>query len=621
MNVRMTIVTTRWSRNGVPEHRAGRGGGETSDSVAVRTRLQGGPEVTQIWEAELRPGSAPAEPGSIAALAGIGVSKGRVVGPVVTCRHRVALPAERECSDVTAEVARASAALARVAESLGDAAQSAGGEAAEILEAQSMMVEDESLGEAVAAAIAAGRLTAEHAVWAVFEEHRSTLVRQGGYMADRAADIDDLRDRVTADLLGISIGVPVLDGTPAVLVAANLGPADTVALDLDRVLAIVVETGGPTSHTAILARALGIPAVVGCAGAADLPDGTTVVVDGGSGEVIVAPTEAEAAGASTHRIVRSLRRLRTKSAGLTADGARVMLLANVAGRADAELAAEMGAHGVGLFRTELPFLGRTEPPSMDEQADVYGQVLECFPERPVVIRTLDAGADKPLPFLEQPAEENPALGVRGWRVSRQAPEVMGTQLSAISRAARRTRADVMVMSPMISTLAEMEEFAAAAARHGLGAGIPVGMMIEVPAAAINASSLLQVADFASIGTNDLAQYTMAADRTSGPLAELNDPWQPAVLRLIAMTAEAAAAAGRPVSVCGEAASDPALACVLVGMGIRRLSMAPAALSTVDEWLALRTAPQLEAVAALALSRPTAESARDAVLDALGQETA
>lgn len=577
--------------------------------------------MTQIWEAEARPGKDRTAAGSAVRLTGIGVSKGRVVGPVVRCRQKVTLPATRICSDVAEETARASAALSRVSETLSLLAESSRGEAADILEAQAMMVDDETLADAVAQAISTGQLSAEHAVWSVFEEHRVALIRQGGYMADRATDIDDLRDRVTAELLGISLGMPALDSTPSVLVATNLGPADTVALDLDRVLAIVVETGGPTSHTAILARALGIPAVVGCTGSADLPDGAIVMVDGDSGEVTVAPSAAESAGASTQRVVRALRRLRRTSAGCTADGTQVRLLANVAGRADAEIAAEMGAHGVGLFRTELPFLGRTEPPSIDEQADIYGQVLDCFPGLPVVIRTLDAGADKPLPFLGQPAEENPALGVRGWRISRQAPEVMGGQLQAISRAASQFRAEVMVMSPMISTLAEMEEFAATAARHGLGPGTPVGMMIEVPAAAINASALLEVADFASIGTNDLAQYTMAADRTSGDLAELNDPWQPAVLRLIAMTAKAAAATGRPVSVCGEAASDPALACVLVGMGIRRLSMAPSALSTVDECLARRTTPMLEAVAALALSRPTAAAAKDAVVDALGQEVA
>ena len=272
-------------------------------------------------------------------------------------------------------------------------------------------------------------------------------------------------------------------------------------------------------------------------------------------------------------------------------------------------AADLGpdAEGVGLFRTELLFLGREDAPSIDEQRAAYADVFRALPGKKVVIRTLDAGADKPLPFLRLAEEPNPALGIRGLRTSRLLPEVLEEQLAAIADAAVDAEADVWVMAPMVSTVPEAADFARRARAHGLGT---VGVMVEVPAAALRAREILQHVDFLSIGTNDLGQYTMASDRMCGDLADLLDPWQPALLDLIALCAEAGQAVGKPVGVCGEAASDPLLAAVLVGLGINTLSMSGTAVTRVKERLRQYTHADCVRLARLARSASDAAEARE-----------
>jgi len=267
-----------------------------------------------------------------------------------------------------------------------------------------------------------------------------------------------------------------------------------------------------------------------------------------------------------------------------------------------------GAEGVGLFRTELLYLDRTSAPGLAEQVAAYREVFEVAAGRRVVIRTLDAGADKPVPFLHQASEPNPALGVRGLRLGWRRPEVLRTQLAAIAHAAEATGADVFVMAPMVATAAEARQFAS----WCRDAGLPkAGVMVEIPAAALRAGQLLAEVDFLSIGTNDLSQYTFAADRMCGDLAELLDPWQPALLSLIAACGEAGRAAGRSVGVCGEAAADPALAPVLVGLGVTSLSMAARAIPAVREALAAYTLDECRALAAAALAASDATTARAA----------
>ena len=296
--------------------------------------------------------------------------------------------------------------------------------------------------------------------------------------------------------------------------------------------------------------------------------------------------------------------------GRTKDGAPVKLLANVADGASARKAVEQPIEGVGLFRTELCFLDRQEEPTVAEQADIYAAVLEPFGEgQYVVVRTLDAGSDKPVAFATLEGEENPALGVRGLRLSWNNPALLDHQLDGIAEAAKRTGTETWVMAPMVATVAEARDFADEVRTRGLKAGV----MVEIPSAALLAHRFLEVVDFLSIGTNDLTQYAMAADRMASDLAHLTDPWQPAVLHLIAITAEAGKQAGKSVGVCGEAAADPLLACALVGMGVTSLSMASAAVKGVGARLATVTMLQCRqmAEAALAASDPAAGRRRRA----------
>jgi phosphotransferase system enzyme I (PtsI) len=295
--------------------------------------------------------------------------------------------------------------------------------------------------------------------------------------------------------------------------------------------------------------------------------------------------------------------------GRTADGSPVKLLVNVGTVADALTAADVPSEGVGLFRTEVLYLGRNTAPPVKEQVEAYRAVFDAFAGRKVVIRTLDAGADKPLPFVGHAEEANPALGVRGLRVARRQPELLKDQLTAIAEAASGSSADVWVMAPMVSTPSEAAEFAEQARAFGLPR---VGAMVEVPAAALRAAHLLRSCDFVSIGTNDLAQYAFAADRTESALADLLDVWQPALLDLVAAVADAGREAERPVGVCGEAAADPLLALVLVGLGVTSLSMAPGCLPAVRRALAAHTLDHCRDMAQAARGAEDAASARSEV---------
>jgi phosphotransferase system enzyme I (PtsI) len=445
------------------------------------------------------------------------------------------------------------------------------------------------------------------AVTGAVEQFVAMFTQLGGLMAERVTDLRDIRDRVIAELSGLpEPGVPV-PARPSILCAEDLAPVDTAGLDASLVVALATTLGGPTSHTAIIARQLGIPCVVAVDGLDSVAAGTMVMVDGTVGTVTVSPDEA----AATHAVDLARREADLakswRGPGATADGHVVAILANVQDGAAARSARETAAEGVGLFRTELCFLNRSTEPSVDEQAQIYGEVLDAFAGHKVVIRTLDAGSDKPLKFVGHPEEANPALGVRGIRIADGNPGILTRQLEGIAAAARQTGSAPWVMAPMIATPAEAKAFATEVRAHGL---VP-GVMIEVPAAALLADRILEHVDFLSIGTNDLTQYTMAADRMSAELATLTDPWQPAVLALVAMAAKAGVAVDKPVGVCGEAAADPQLACVLVGLGVSSLSAAAAAVSAVGAKLAQVTLAQCRAAAGAALATATAADARAA----------
>lgn len=541
---------------------------------------------------------------------GVGVSPGRAAGPVVRVPDPLPAPGSLPApTDPAAEAARIPVAAHRVADRLRARAAAATGEARAILETTVMLAADPALLSEASRLVTAAGLPAPRAVHEAAAAFVDRLRSAGGYLAERARDVQDIRDRLVAELMGVDPpGVPSLD-RPSVLIARDLAPVDTASLAATMVLALVTEEGGPTSHTAILARSLGVPAVVACPGIlAAAP--TAVIVDGESGVVEVPDGPVEAAVVAVRAPATAVE---WHGPGATRDGRAVGVLANVGSAADAGAALAAGADGIGLFRTEFCYLAAPREPPVDAQRAAYAEVLRPFHGKPVTVRTLDAGADKPLPFLAADPELNPALGVRGVRMSRARVGVLDRQLAAIAGAAADSGAVVSVMAPMVSTAEEAGWFAERARAAGMDR---VGVMIEVPAAALSAREIFAEVDFVSLGTNDLAQYLFAADRQLGAVSALNDPWQPALLRLIALAGEAAIAVGKPAGVCGEAAADPDLACVLVGLGVASLSAHPTALAHVGARLASVTSAACRDAATGAIAAPNPGTARTSARAAL-----
>ncbi|MBX9471560.1 phosphoenolpyruvate--protein phosphotransferase [Microcella sp.] len=545
-------------------------------------------------------------------IRGVGIGRATTVGPVLRMPEPVADPVDTPSElEPAAEFARASASLAATAAQLRERGEKAGGTAAEVLDALAMMAEDPALAADVQHRTDDGS-TAEFAVHAAMATFRDMLLGLGGYLGERAGDLDDVARRAIAHLQGLPApGVPD-SPTPFVLVARDLAPADTATLDLDLVLALVTTDGGPTSHTAILAREKGITAVVGAAEASTLRDGDTVLVDAENGTVERDPAQERIDLALQRTQTLEAIRAQSSGPGRLADGHALPLLANIGSVDSAREAAARGAEGVGLFRTEVLFLGAEKAPSVDEQAATYREVFSHFAGQKVVVRVLDAGADKPLAFLTDSGEENPALGRRGLRALAAHEEVLRDQLTALAQATADSEALVQVMAPMVSTPAEAQYFCDLA--HELGIEV-AGVMVEVPSCAILADHVAPRVDFMSIGTNDLTQYVFAADRLLGTVANLQNPWHPAVLRLIEQVGTAGREHDVPVGICGEAAADPLLAVVLVGLGATSLSMSSSAIADVRAELALHSLDDARRLAALAVSAESAEAARQAVLDA------
>ena len=539
-------------------------------------------------------------------LKGVGIGRGVAVGPVLRMAEPLPEPKdEPRAASVSAEAenARVTKALAAVNADLNRRAQEAANgdegtkQAAEILQAVAMFASDPALAANIAKMVDDGK-TGERAVLEGFGQVEEMFRQIGGYQGERAADLHDVGQRVIAELMGRPApGVPQSE-TPFVLVAKDLSPADTASLDLDKTLAIVTSEGGPTSHTAILCRARGIVAVVSAAEAVDLTDGETVIVNAAKGEVTTDPTDELLAAAHDAKLRADKAKELRGQPGQLKDGHRIPLLANVGKPSDAKTALEYGAEGVGLFRTEFLFIGNEEPPTVEEQTKAYAELLAQFPGKKVVIRLLDAGADKPLPFLTPEDEPNPALGLRGLRTLAQHKAVLEGQLKALAAADAQTDADLWVMAPMVADEWEAEYFTKLGKSFGLKF---VGSMAEVPSIAVMADKVSQVTDFVSIGTNDLTQYTLAADRTLGSVSNYQTAWHPAVLRVIKMICEAGNKNGMPVGVCGEAAADPDLAVVLAGLGVNSLSMTPVALDDVRAELAQHTLEEAQQIAAKALN--------------------
>jgi phosphotransferase system enzyme I (PtsI) len=544
----------------------------------------------------------------VTVLHGIGVGRGLAVGPVLRMPDPLPDPASTPSTlGPDAEKERVTHALAATGEDIRARAVKAGGKAGEVLEAQALMLDDPMLKTDVDARIDNGA-TAERAVHEAFGVFRDLLAGMGEYMAARVADLDDLSRRAVARLSGVPApGIPQSD-RPFVLVARDLAPADTALLDPARVLAIVTSDGGKTSHTAILAGEKGLPAIVGVAGAGEIAEGATVIVDAGAGLVEVDPGP-DAVAAAEQKVADRAARVHVTGPGALADGTAVPLLANLGSAEGVEAAVAAGAEGVGLFRTEFLFLDAASAPCVEAQKAAYSAVLAGFPGKKVVVRALDAGADKPLSFLNDAPEENPALGLRGIRSLRASEHILRDQLTALAQAEAENQAEVWVMAPMIATVDETRYFTGLARELGLKTA---GVMVEVPAAALLADRILAACDFASIGTNDLTQYTMAADRTLGSVSALQDPWHPAVLRLVGEIGAAGLALSKPVGVCGEAAADPKLAVVLVGLGATSLSMSAPAIADVRDELARWTPNGAREAARIALAAEDAPDARTAV---------
>ncbi|MEW5991754.1 MAG: phosphoenolpyruvate--protein phosphotransferase [Chloroflexota bacterium] len=537
-------------------------------------------------------------------------------------------PAGRVAADaVDAEVARlheaaraASADLRRLATSVRD--QGHPDEAA-IFQAHAAIARDPAIIEAAAAAI---RTSQVDAAGAIVDAARAASAQLAALpdelLRGRATDVLDVGDRIARMLAGLPADDDLLP-VPAIVVAEDLTPSLTATLPRDRIRGIALEGSSPTAHAAILARAYGIPAVVGIrgllAGLRAAGEDAELAIDGTSGVVVIAPDERERRRfdllAAAARAGRERDLAEATLPAMTVDGTEVTLLANIGTPDEAGPAAALGARGVGLFRTEFLFLERATPPSEDEQADAYRTAVEAFGGDPVTVRLLDVGGDKPIPYLPISAEDNPFLGVRALRLAEQRPDLFVTQLRACYRAA--VAGPIKVMAPMVADARDVERLTdlAAEARAGLaGDGIAfgeiaLGVMLEIPSAVLVADTYFGSLRFASLGTNDLLQYTLAVDRGNPALERYRDSLHPAVLRLIRLSVEAARRAGIELSVCGEMAGDPVAALALVGVGVRQLSMAAPSLPAVRRAIRGADLAALQAAANAALSDGSATVVR------------
>jgi phosphotransferase system enzyme I (PtsI) len=524
-------------------------------------------------------------------ITGVAASEGVAVGPAFV-HVTEGLEAEREKipeDAVEAELKRFRGAVEAVVRRLsetGDRLRGAGGEEeAGIFEAHVEMARDPELHSEVEEHVR-DLESPEAAVLAVSEEYAETFAAmEDEYVAARADDVRDVCNQIASEIMGgRAAGLETLE-TPSVILARNLAPSETARIPKGIALGFVTAEGSRTSHVSIMARSMGVPAVVGVGAELEaLLRAETVVVDGGGGYAVADPDPETVAEFERKReqivgeraALEEYRHVETR----TRDGRRIEVSANLGSVSEAEEAVSWGAEGVGLFRTEFLFMEREELPSEDEQYEVYREVAETFAERPVIVRTLDVGGDKYLPGVERPEEENPFLGWRGIRMSLDAPELFKPQLKAILRAA--TAGNLKVMFPMLVNVEELraarrilDECREVLEGEGKDTGpVEVGAMIETPAAAIYAAHLAPEVAFFSIGTNDLVQYTLAADRGNERLRHLQGTDHPAVLELIKHTCEAAREAGIWVGVCGEAAGEPALIPKLVKLGVGELSMSP-----------------------------------------------
>jgi phosphocarrier protein FPr len=577
--------------------------GEEEEAPAVA-------ETIPVYEWEAEPGQA--------VVPGVPASPGLAIGPLRFFK-RSKYVVEATAKDLEAEKMHLKEAVAAARVQLNDLylevkARSGSGQASIFL-AHAEFLEDPELIQAVEAQIATG--TSAGWAWQHTIEERVNELKQvdDPLIAARAVDLGDVGSRVLNFLAHRIEEGPLMPAGPVILLAEDLTPSDTAGLDPAFVLGFCTASGGPTSHSAIIARALGIPAVVG-AGPALLnqPEGGEAILDGNRGNLYVAPSPTTLAAAreaqKTIKGLREAEKLRCYEPALTTDGHRVEVVANIGHAEEAAQAVNAGGEGVGLLRTEFLFLNRTSPPTEEEQFAAYREMVQALNGLPLIIRTLDIGGDKAAPYLDMPAEENPFLGVRGIRLCLARPELFRTQLRAIYRAAEYGL--VRIMFPMVSMLEELEaaKTMAAEVRWELGAkAVEIGIMVEVPSAVVMANEFAQEVDFFSIGTNDLTQYALAMDRGHPILAKQADGLHPAVLRMVDLTVKAAIAAGKWVGVCGGIAGDPRGAVILTGLGVTELSVSIPSIAAIKAQVRRLSLAKAQALARQAVACRTAAEVR------------
>ncbi|MEZ6140640.1 MAG: phosphoenolpyruvate--protein phosphotransferase [Zavarzinella sp.] len=553
---------------------------------------------------------------------GIGVARAMRIDPHLARKNpdiidSAALSAEVRRFDAACDVVNTelTATIERVRKDIGE------NEAA-IFQAHRLLLNDPALVSKVKGIIIRDQVNAIAALDRTLEEYRTLFSAiPDDYLRERLADINDVIDQIISHLTYKENEDYMASGEPVILVAPEIRPSQTVMFDRFPIAGIITETGGTTSHAAVLARGHGIPAVTGLTNIMkQISSGDLVIVDGREGIVMINPgAEIETAYRKIQREFVSLRHALAENRDLpsvTRDGEHVELLANVNVVSDAVAALAAGAEGVGLFRTEYVFLSQQAAPSEDEQVARYSQIIDASPQKRIIVRTLDLGGDKQVTYLPHHMESNPFLGYRSIRMASEHPEFFEMQIRAVLRAA--TRGHVSLMFPMISTIEEVRKLKRLvdSARMSLyrekkpfGSNLPLGVMIEVPAAVMCIDHILKEVDFVSIGSNDLIQYTMAADRDNPKVAHLCDPCHPASLRVIHRVIRAAIQANKPVTVCGEMAGRPGYVLPLLGMGLRRFSMGPAFIQVIKEVVRSVTTVDARRIAQKALRLQTADEVR------------
>ena len=535
-----------------------------------------------------------------AILTGLGVGLNAVRAEVFRVKPQAALPGpDKHGGDAAAEKETLRDAIHQVASYLDELSIKAGETSAEIFEALKMLLEDEDLFETAVSEIESGWNAGTAFIAAV--DSLDEIFAGDAAFEERLVDLKDLAKRVAAHIAGVHMGLDLPTTGAFVIVGDDFSPADTAQFTA-AVVGVVTIKGGPTSHTAIICRSKSIPAVVSCTQAVDLVDGMSILVDPVGDRVVVGGDDSMATKAISF-VAKSFEPI-------------VPVRANIGSLEDSIQAATTAANGVGLFRTELLYLSEKTMPSAEKQAKSYAEILKAAPEGPIVVRTIDAGSDKPVPFLDMPHEENPALGIRGFRLIQDHRQFLIDQLTSLEVARKETGREVWVMAPMIATASEAIEFAEMARSCG---EYKVGIMVETPAIAMALQDLTGKLDFISVGTNDLSQYLFAADRMNAGLGALLNPWQPALVRMLQVIASESEKAGISSGVCGESASDPAFAVVLAGLGFKSVSASRSQVGAVRSALSAVTLEQAQQVAAIALAATTADQCKAAVLDALAAD--